>query len=184
MIKVTDNISLRAIQLEDQLDLHALMQGIYPPAYAHYWEDQGKWYVDTIYGFENLKEELAHKESQYYFVMYHTDVIPEGQRIGIFKIIQNCVYPPKPGFKAFKVHRIYLDSATHGRGIGKLLMQYAEQLARDSKHELLWLDAMDTHTQAQAFYTSLGFEKTEVQILDFELLHPEHRPMWFMHTFL
>lgn len=184
LIKVTDNISLRTIHLEDQPDLHALMHRIYPPAYAHYWQDQGTWYVNTLYGVENLKKELEDDNSQYYFIILHDSQSKQKQVVGIFKVIQNYPYPPKPSYKAYKVHRIYLDPATQGQGIGRRLMKYAVHAAKKSQHELLWLDAMDTHVQAQAFYASLGFEKTELQQLDFELLHPEHRPMWYLHTFL
>lgn len=184
MIRVTDNISLQTIQLQDQQDLHTLMQRIYPPAYGHYWQDQGAWYVDTVYGFENLTNELAEDRSQYYFIIHHQGHTQIENVVGIFKIIQEYAYPPKPTYKAFKVHRIYLDPVTQGKGIGKELMKYADHLAHKTQHELVWLDAMDTHTQAQSFYASLGFEKTGIQLLDFELLHPKHRPMWFMHRFL
>lgn len=184
MICVTDNISLQPLELKDQGDLHALMQRIYPPAYAHYWEDQGAWYVNTVYGYENLKKELEDPGSKYYYVLHPQENLKVDQVVGIFKIIDDYSYPPLPSYKAFKVHRIYLDPTTQGKGIGKTLMKYATNLAQESKHELIWLDAMDTHTQAQAFYASLGYEKTEVQHLDFELLHPEHRPMWYMHRFL
>ena len=184
MIKVTDHISLRPIQLEDHAELHGLMQRVYPPAYAHYWEDQGAWYVNTIYSLENLTKELAEAGSLYYFIVFQEEKSTTGEVVGIFKIIHDYSYPPMPAFKAFKVHRVYLDAATQGKGIGKKLMQYATQIANNENHELLWLDAMETHTQAQAFYASLGFEKTEMQLLDFELLYPEHRPMWYLHKFL
>lgn len=184
MISVTENISLHPLQLKDHEELQALMQRIYPPAYAHYWQDQGDWYVNTVYGYENLKKELTEPKSQYYFVLDSQDHLSKERVIGIFKIIYDCPYPPLPSYKAFKVHRIYLDPTTQGRGIGKTLMNYATSLAQETEHELVWLDAMDTHTQAQAFYTSLGYKKTELQYLDFELLLPEHRPMWYMHTFL
>lgn len=160
------------------------MQRIYTAAYSHYWQDQGAWYVNTVYGLANLAQELEEDRSQYYFIIHHQDQPPLEQVVGVFKIIHDYPYPPKPTYKAFKVHRIYLDPVTQGKGIGKELMKYATQLAQKTQHELLWLDAMDTHTQAQTFYDSLGYEKTEVQHLDFELMYPEHRPMWFMHRFI
>ena len=97
------------------------------------------------------------------------------------KADENCCYKPLPSFKAYKVHRIYLDTTVQGKGIGKQLMAFAEAEARRGNYDILWLDAMDTHTQAQSFYKKLGFEKTERQLLDFPLLHDQHRPMWFMH---
>ena len=175
MIQVSEDITLIPIALKDQRQLLSLMHRIYPPAYAHYWKDDCSWYINSQYGIENLAKELNDRNSMYYFVRFRESVI------GILKLIANCCYKPLPSFKAYKVHRIYLDTTVQGKGIGKQLMAFAETEARRGNYDILWLDAMDTHIQAQSFYKKLGFEKTERQLLDFPLLHDQHRPMWFMH---
>ena len=130
----------------------------------------------------NLKKELDNAHSDYYFVNYDPSSQFEAtSTIGIFKLIHNCVYKPLPQLKALKVHRIYLDANIQGKGIGKQLMLYAEDVGRVNNFDIIWLDAMDTHEQAQAFYHKLGYEKTQLQHLPFELLYDEHRPMWYMH---
>jgi len=63
-------------------------------------------------------------------------------------------------------------------------MIYAEQIATTTNHNLIWLDAMDKHQQAQGFYKSLGYTKTILQQLDLELLYQEYRPMWYQHKML
>lgn len=190
MITISDQIALQPITLEDQLDLFELMQRIYPPAYKHFWEDQGNWYLNSLYTPDNLKKELQEKGSYYYFIRYFDKQSisfresvnsKKHTTIGIFKVIENCVYPEQPSALSFKVHRIYLDTTIQGKGIGKQLMRYAEKRAKKTRHNLIWLDAMDQHPQAMAFYEKLGYIKGGLQQLDFELLHDMYRPMWYLY---
>jgi ribosomal protein S18 acetylase RimI-like enzyme len=162
------------------------MRGIYPAAYGHYWKDDCSWYLNAQYGAENLRRELNEPDSVYYFVRYTpaTGQPVYDPAVGILRLRTHCSYTPIPDKKAFKVHRLYLDASVQGTGIGSTLMDYATTTARQSGHDLIWLDAMETHQQAQGFYKSLGYERTQSQVLPFPLLHDEHRPMWFMHKML
>ena len=185
MITISDQLTLQPITLEDQPDLFELMQRIYPPAYAHFWEDQGDWYLNAQYGSENLKKELQEKGSYYYFVRFRESILSTKDKIiGILKIIENCTYPEQPETSGFKVHRIYLDTTIQGKGVGKQLMMYSEKRAQETKHTLIWLDAMDQHPQAMSFYKKLGFIKGSVQSLDFDLLHDIYRPIWYLYKHL
>lgn len=169
---------MKAITIDDQPTLLGLMKKIYPPAYAHFWKDDCSWYLNNTYSKANLTLELKDKNSAYYFVYYNEMIA------GIFRLISNCSYPPLSDEQAFKVHRIYLDPTIQGKGIGKQLMNYAQQIAVTTHHTIIWLDAMDTHTQAQSFYKNLGYLRAALQRLDFPFLHDKHRPMWFMHKML
>ena len=192
VIQISDALVLEPISLEDQSVLFELMQRVYTPAYAHFWEDQGNWYLNKMYSLENLKKDLQENGSYYYFVrsclparqVCESNMNPEYKTIGIFKIIENCAYPEQPNRLGFKIHRIYLDAAVHGKGIGKQLMQYAEDRAKETNHTLLWLDAMDQHPQAMSFYKNLGYLKGSVQLLDFELLYDLYRPIWSLYKHL
>ena len=184
MIVVSNQIALQSIKQADQVALYDLMQHIYPPAYKHFWKDDCSWYLNQLYCFDNLKKELHQKGGDYYFVCFRESEKTPYQTIGIFKTISNYIYPPLPKYKAFKIHRIYLNPKLQSHGIGKKLMIYAEQIATTTNHNLIWLDAMDKHQQAQGFYKSLGYTKTILQQLDLELLHQEYRPMWYQHKML
>ncbi len=160
------------------------MQEIYPPAYAHYWKDNGSWYLHKLYNIENLKVELNQKGGSYDFICFRESFNAPFQTIGTLKTISNFKYKPLAEKKAFKIHRIYLHQAMQGKGLGKLLMNYCEELATAHQSNLIWLDAMETQVQAQEFYTSLGYLRSSAQLLDFKLLHDHHRCMWYMHKML
>ena len=185
MITISNQLQLQPITLEDQPVLFELMQRVYPPAYAHFWQDQGSWYLNSLYTLDNLKKELQEEGSYYYFVRFReSEDSNTYKNIGIFKIIENCTYPEQSNTLSFKVHRIYLDNNIQGKGIGKKLMLYAQERAQKTGHQLIWLDAMDQHPQAMAFYHSLGYTKGGLQHLDFELLHDVYRPMWYLFKHL
>lgn len=182
---ISDQLQLTAITLEDQSDLFKLMQRIYPLAYAHFWHDQGDWYIHNIYSIESLKKDLSEVGSHYFFVRFRESVHTQKYNtIGILKIIENSTYPEQPDVSSFKVHRVYLDTTIQGKGIGKQLMQYAQNRAQTTNHKLIWLDAMDEHPQAMHFYNKLGYQKGGLQHLDFKLLHDKYRPMWYLYKHL
>ncbi|MEQ3655285.1 MAG: GNAT family N-acetyltransferase [Dokdonia sp.] len=184
MIVLSDHIHLQALTLSDHSEVYQLLQTIYTPAYGHYWEDNGKWYLDQQYQLEHFTKELNEKKSKYYLINYSDKNGTSSVPIGIFKYNTHTPYAPLPEYRAFKIHRLYLAVDFQGKGIGKLMMQYAQKIAKKDKHQLIWLDAMDTHVQAQSFYKSLGFVKTTSRVLPFELMRDEHRQIWYLHKML
>jgi hypothetical protein len=114
MIYINSQISLQPIQLEDSKLLFELMQKIYPQAYDYFWEDGGIWYVNSQYSKDNIKEELAQKNADYYFVVYNEELV------GNFRIIWDEFIPDfEDKLKSVKLHRVYLHAKTQGNGIGK-----------------------------------------------------------------
>ena len=171
MIQVTQNIALKPITKSDSKDLYALMKEIYPSAYQHFWEDDGDWYVNSLYSKKNIEKELIEVNSAYYFVVFNDEII------GNFRILWDQTLKGFENKKAVKLHRIYLHSKTHGNGIGKTLVTWLEKTAQEKGFELIWLDAMDEQPQALQFYKKLGYQYHSHEFLDFELLHDHVRKM-------
>ncbi|TVZ52337.1 GNAT family N-acetyltransferase [Dokdonia sp. Hel_I_53] len=184
MIQISELIFLDAIKSKDQEELWELMWEIYPPVYMHYWKDDCSWYLTNIYNQENLDLELNQEGGSYNFIRFRESNTEAFQTIGILKTISDCTYEPLAEPNALKVHRIYLKQEMQGKGIGKQLMNYCEYLARSKKSNLIWLDAMEKQTQAQAFYKGLGYYKSGSQLLDFNLLHDDYRRICYMHKML
>ena len=75
MIRITSNISLQPIKTNDCGLLFSLMKEIYPPAYSHFWEDDGSWYVNSQYSKEHILKELSEEKNDYYFVLFKNEII-------------------------------------------------------------------------------------------------------------
>ncbi len=178
LIQLSETISLRVISFADASELKQLMHCIYPPAYKHLWEDDGHWYVEQTFSKENLEKELTDSKASYCFVAYRQETI------GILRLIHDVDLADLPALKATKLHRIYLDPKTHGKAIGKFLMEWVTQQATDNGSKLLWLEAMDTQEQALQFYKKLGYTISSDFRLTFDLMHTHLRGMHTMYKLL
>ncbi len=172
MIRINSEIALENILVKDTESLYELMKEVYPLAYNYFWEDGGKWYINSQYSEENIRKELVQVNAEYFFVIF------KGERVGNFRIIWD---EPLPDFserlKSVKLHRIYLHSKTQGNGIGKSLLTWLENKAIKKQYELIWLDAMDEKPQAFNFYKKQGYQYHSHCFLPFDLLHDKYRKM-------
>lgn len=72
------------------------------------------------------------------------------------------VYPVGDG--DWELRKMYLDGASHGRGVGKLLLDAALEFARAAGGRRMVLDTTEQMTRAIAFYESQGFVRDDAQI--------------------
>jgi GNAT superfamily N-acetyltransferase len=171
MIKVTENIQLKKVLNSDAETLFKLMKEIYPPAYSHFWIDKGDWYINTHYAKENILRELLEENSDNYFIIFKDSII------GNFRIIWDEKLTGLTHEKQVKLHRVYLHQKTQGKGIGKKLMAWLENKAKQKSYEIIWLDAMNEQQQTFQFYKKLGYKYHSHIFLPFNLLHEAVRKM-------
>lgn len=168
-LSASPNLVLNPVQPEDQQVLFKLMDEVYRLGYRDFWTDHGDWYVDLIYNPETVTKELSRSRSHYFFVEW------EGEKIGILKY--DFPFSPReieiPN--AMKLHRLYLHSKAHGKGIAQLLMDHCFKIAKESGLDFIWLEAMHKKEQALKFYQKMGFEIVYTYTLEFERVLPEFR---------
>ena len=147
------------------------MKEIYPLAYSHFWNDDGNWYVNSQYSKENILKELSQENAAYYFILFKDEII------GNFRIIWDDKLSNLSEEKQLKLHRIYLHPKIQGKGIGKQLMIWLEEKAKQKDYKIIWLDAMDAQSQAFQFYKNFGYNYHSHVFLPFNLMHDEVRKM-------
>ena len=114
-------LNLKPITLAKHEVLLQLMQRIYPPAYKHLWiNNDCNWYINSQYNLKQLTKELQDLNANYFFIKYDT------KTIGILRLIHQ-----KP-LRTTKLHRLYLDQAYQGLGLGQQLMQLSYDIATDN----------------------------------------------------
>lgn len=171
MFKISENIHLKEIKNTDSKTLFKLMKEIYPPAYKHFWTDNGEWYVNTQYSKENILEELSQENADYYFILFNNEII------GNFRILWNETLEGLQVEKQIKIHRIYLHKKIQGKGIGKKLLSWIEEKAIKKNYSVIWLDTMDKQPQAFQFYKKLGYKYHSHTFLSYKLLFEDVRKM-------
>jgi diamine N-acetyltransferase len=163
------DLNLIPVKPENQRTLFTLMNEVYRYSYRQIWKDEGDWYVNLIYGEENVEKELGRSRSHYFFVEW------KEEKIGILKYD----FPFSPTqiqlSGAMKIHRLYLHPKAHGKGIAERLIEHSEKIARQHHLETLWLEVMESQVQAKRFYEKCGFKPVYAYQLDFERIFPEYR---------
>jgi GNAT superfamily N-acetyltransferase len=171
MPPLSAELSLTPVQYHDQGELCELMQRIYPPVYAHMWPDGGQWYLESQYNERQLAGELGEEGAEYHFVRLHD------RAVGILRLVDDRPLPDRPDRRGSKLHRLYLDPAIHGRGVGRAVMDWAIRTRAAAGLDLFWLEAMDSAAAALAFYERMGFRRTAPFELDMPLMYPGCRGM-------
>lgn len=170
-IAISPNLELRPILEEDHPLHYALMQRIYPPAFAYLWPDGGAWYIDHVHAREVFEKDLAREDLRYYHVYFREALV------GIYRLKQNAEMPDFPGEPALVLDRLYLDDAVRGKGIGTALMNHTKKETLRLGKTLLWLERMDSNEATIGFYRKCGFTDGSTFRLPFEQMYPEYRGM-------
>lgn len=179
MISISNSIELKAISLENQSQLMQLMQRIYPPAYRYLWKNEDcNFYFNKFYSPDNLKNELAQKESEYYFVHFNSNLV------GILRIHFNKPLKSMPEKSGCYFNRIYLSEEAQGKGVADAIYKWTEQKAKLKGNKVIWLEAMDSKPQALKFYKKQGFIFSHKAYLDFEPLHEQLRGMEVLYKLI
>lgn len=166
------NLTFTPVTATDQARLLSLMQRIYPPAYAHFWPDGGEWYVESQYGQKNFAREMEDSTAGYEFICQ------AGRPVGIVRTLPGLPPPEHPEMAATKLHRLYLDQAVQGRGVGRSVIDRVAAASRERGDVGLWLEAMDSSVPALAFYERLGFSRLTHFTLEMPRMYPARRGMW------
>lgn len=77
---------------------------------------------------------------------------------GYLKINETRKREELKGLNAIELARIYVVKDYIGKGIGKLLMQAAVDIAKQKEKEVIWLGVWKQNKRAIDFYTAWGFE--------------------------
>lgn len=109
-------------------------------------------YLNTAYELTKLEKELENPHSEFYFAYFNNELA------GYLKININDAQSEKMEENALEVERIYIKKSFKRRGIGRHLIETAEQLAKKYQKNLMWLGVWEYNPKAIAFYETLGFK--------------------------
>ena len=169
-------ITIRAISQSDAETLSTLAKNIYRQYYLHLWHPGGAdWYMNEYaYPVHKLKEELADPANLHWIA--YSGTLP----IGYIKLLLQPKLPDVDYSACAELERIYIDPLFAGKGLGRQFMQLAESAAVKNRKTNIFLKAMDSATEAIAFYTKLGFRQIaniQLPMPTFQLMQDQFRGM-------
>lgn len=110
-------------------------------------------YLDRAYATPKLTRELNNPHSQFFFIQQDADVC------GYLKVNVDDAQSEEMGPESLEVERIYVRVAYQKMGLGKQLIQLAEQLAHDAGKTRMWLGVWEHNDNARGFYAKQGFHQ-------------------------
>ncbi len=109
-------------------------------------------YMNDAFSLDILEKELQYPQSAYWGIWL------ENKPIAYMKINLDNTPPQLLGKTCIEVQRIYVLKAFQGYKLGTLLIEKAEEMAKQYKREYIWLVVWDKNEQAIQFYYKKGFE--------------------------
>ena len=90
-------------------------------------------------------------EKRAYFIAENDNQIIGGVGVAEFEGIDCCA----------EIQKLYLTDAAKGKGMGRMLMQTAENFAKDRNYKKLYLETHSSLKAAIRLYEKLGFKETD-----------------------
>jgi GNAT superfamily N-acetyltransferase len=166
---------MRKVVLSDLQELRDIGTKSYVPHYAQMWKPDGlDWYLNRCFGDEFLQNELVDANVEYYIISFTE------RNIGILKLVLHKPLPDSDVENALYLEKIYFIKEWTGKGVGRELMNFVFERAREINCDCIWLVAMDTATKPIAAYQRAGFAIYSRKQLDFELIKDKYRGTFVM----
>ena len=146
----------------------------YNEHYLHLWENEDPTpYISNGLTNSVVKQELSNPNTLNYLVKMEDDVV------GIVKLVKDCGLDEFSPEESLNAQKIYLLKAYAGQGIGKKVLLWIENYARNLKKKVVWLDTMQKGGPIQ-FYKKNGYVIKRKSELALPGAKPSEKAMWVL----
>lgn len=152
-MEIQKEVRLKRVSLSEVAQLQSIAQTTFLQAFgADNDPDDMQAYIREAFSLKQLKKELEHPESRFFFALY------ENQVIGYLKVNWGKAQTEYQLENALEIQRVYLLQDFHGKKIGQLLMDKALEIAREQKLSSIWLGVWEENKKALCLYEKYGFQ--------------------------
>ena len=157
------SVTLDFISIESLSKLVKLSVQTFEETFGHKnTKENMAWYFKTKMNSEQLKKELLHPNSDFYWILFRKKII------GYLKLNFNDAQTEVVNLgESFEIERIYILSNFQRKGFGKDVLSKVISLGKNKGFSYLWLGVWEQNENAIAFYTKKGFEIFDMH--DFQL---------------
>lgn len=170
MVENRPEISIVSAGLQQFAVLRETAIHAYLDHFKYLWLDEGKWYIEQIYGENKMMEEFKDDNNRFWLAYLHAKPIGFLQ----LKINQTGDKTERSGLA---LDKIYLRNTARAMGIGKKFIQLSLLQAKLHQKQFISLMAMDSSHDSIEFYKKAGFEIYGRHLLEYPLMKPEYRGM-------
>ena len=148
------DLTFRDAQLKDAAGLAEIGRDTFVETFGDlYSPGDLRQYLDDTYAVEKMEADLSDPEVE-------VRIAYSGKKMLAYCKIGPCKLPidmgPEP---ALELHRVYVYQAGQGVGVGRILLAWAIERARQRGAKNLFLGVWESNDKGIALYESRGFEK-------------------------
>jgi ribosomal protein S18 acetylase RimI-like enzyme len=145
---------IRQVKLADLKKLQAISRETFKATFAPFTAPADMTqFLKEDYATAKLTRELTNPDSRFFFLIVQDEIA------GYLKINVAEAQTENVKANALEVERIYLRKAFQHQGLGSVLLNLAEKIARDEDKDYLWLGVYEKNYNAQKFYAHHGFKR-------------------------
>jgi ribosomal protein S18 acetylase RimI-like enzyme len=149
-----EKITIRRSNFEDT----AAMRDVAIRSYTDTFADSNT--PENMEAFFTESYSLSKLQDEYYEPLSVLYLACDGEKVvGFLRLRVNDEVKNELGENTIELQRLYIDTACHGKQIGKHLMEKALIYARENRYDWIWLGVWERNFNAQHFYAKWGFEK-------------------------
>ena len=140
-------IRLKVVTLQDVKQLQKISMETFSDTFKDANDEANlKEYLKNAYNLEQLKSELSDHDSNFYFVYYKKELA------GYLKLNVSNAQTEKHDINALEIERIYIKPNFKRLGLGKYLLNYAIEKAKELQKTSAWLGVWEENINALNFY--------------------------------
>lgn len=128
-------------------------------------------YCAEAFTLEKIRSEMEHPHSEHYFACQGDE------RVAFLKFNFDCHPLEIESQRTVQVQRIYIAQAFQGQGLGRQMLDFAQQHAIMAGLDWIWLSVWQKNPPAVAFYEHCGFE---IFGMEWFPLDSDPQPDWLM----
>ncbi|RUT29621.1 GNAT family N-acetyltransferase [Paenibacillus zeisoli] len=148
-------INIHKCTLEDLNTLQEISYETFNETFKHQNSPENmKAYMEKAFNLNQIKKELSHISSQFYFAYFHNEVA------GYLKVNFNGAQSEEMGEDSLEIERIYIKPNYQKHGLGKYLLSKAAEIAKERNMKSIWLGVWEKNNNAISFYKKMGFVQT------------------------
>jgi ribosomal protein S18 acetylase RimI-like enzyme len=146
-------ITIQKVQIADAETLLSFSRKTFYEFFAHLNDPANmEAYASVAFTSQSMLEQINNPDSAFYFALYEDDIV------GYIKLNFNTAQTEFKDNNALEIERIYVSGEHHGKYIGKQLLDFAIDIARNKQFDYVWLGVWEHNFKAIGFYEYNGFK--------------------------
>lgn len=147
------NFIFRVATIDDTEAIRQLAEKTFRDTYTEFNTPENmETHVAKNFSSEAISSDLKSPQNQYFIIEFETETV------AFAKLVKDHSTKGLENKKVVEIERFYVDKNLHGQQLGRKLMDFCTNWAKENGFETIWLGVWENNQNAMQFYKKMGFE--------------------------